>query len=71
MEIRPCKCGTMPIKETRKVMLGKIQDGCYPVISGRYKCPKCGFAPSWGASYCVQYGWEKNIEVWNKSVKKG
>lgn len=64
----PCTCGTMPVQETRKHMLGKIQDGGYTVIDGRYKCPSCGKAPGWGQCYCVDYGWDNNIEVWNRMI---
>lgn len=36
MELKPCPfCGAQPEKETRQVMLGKIQDGGYPCIDGR------------------------------------
>lgn len=70
MKIKSCKCGTIPIKETRKVMLCKIQDGGYPVLEGRYKCPKCGLYPSWGTSYSVRFseGWKKNADVWNNFI---
>lgn len=70
MELKPCKCGAMPIKETKRVMLGRIEDGGYPVMQGRFKCEKCGFEPNWGIFYCVDYGWDKNIEVWNCCVDR-
>lgn len=50
-ELLPCKCGAMPEKESRKVMLGKIQDGGYTIEVGRFVCPECGAAPNWGKSY--------------------
>ena len=64
----PCTCGTMPVRETRVRMLGKIQDGGFSVTQGRYTCPACGKAPGWGQCYCVDYGWDKNTEVWNKFI---
>ena len=66
MELKPCKCGAMPKQETQELMLGKIEDGGYPVTIGRYVCPKCGFAPSWGQSYSIYRGWDKNEEAWNR-----
>ena len=70
-ELKACpKCGVLPVKETRKTMLGKIRDGGYTVTDGRFKCPNCQRAPSWGKSYCVDYGWDSNVEVWNKEVEK-
>lgn len=67
-ELKPCRCGAMPIQETETLMLGKIQDGGYAVVQGRYACPVCGFAPHWGKSYCVELerGWQKNAIVWNR-----
>lgn len=71
-DLKPCpKCNTAPVQETRPKMLGKIQDGGYTVTQGRYKCPKCGFAPGWGMCYCVDYGWDRNAEVWNNFVERG
>lgn len=70
-ELKPCHCGAMPIQETQQVMLGKLRDGGYAVTQGRYRCTKCGNAPSWGQSYCVDYGWDKNIEVWNRRADHG
>lgn len=48
--------------------LGRVEDGGYDIFIGRYKCPRCGNAPSWGQSYSVMYGWDKNIGVWNRRV---
>lgn len=64
----PCTCGAMPVQETRAVMLGKVTDGGYTVIHGRYKCPSCGKAPSWGQCYSIFRSWDKNIEVWNRVI---
>lgn len=69
--ISPCLCGTLPVKEMRSVMLGKLADGGYPVVQGRFRCPNCGLSPSWGMSYSV-FGnrWDENIAVWNKLIQK-
>lgn len=64
----PCTCGIMPVKETKKIMLGKIGDGGYSATLGRYVCPACGKAPGWGRCYCVDYGWDKSTEVWNEYI---
>lgn len=32
-------------------------------------CPNCQRAPGWGKSYCVDYGWDANVEVWNVEVE--
>lgn len=66
----PCTCGSLPVRETRRKMLGKVQDGGFPVTLGRYICPVCEKAPSWGRCYCVDYGWQENVEVWNRMIKK-
>lgn len=68
IKLKPCLCGAMPIKETKQEMLGKVCDGGYMVTNGRFKCPSCGRSPSWGKSYCVDYGWDNNIKVWNALV---
>ena len=68
VQVLPCTCGTMPIQETRPVMLGKIQDGGYTIILGRYKCPDCGKAPGWGRCYSTHGGWNENAEVWNRFI---
>ena len=69
--IAPCLCGTLPVKEMRSVMLGKLADGGYPVVQGRFRCPNCGLSPSWGMSYSVFGGrWDENIAVWNKFIQK-
>ena len=69
--ISPCLCGTLPVKEMRSVMLGKLADGGYPVVQGRFRCPNCGLYPSWGMSYSVFGGrWDENIAVWNKFIQK-
>ena len=68
--IAPCLCGALPVKETRSVMLGKLADGGYPVVQGRFRCPNCGLSPSWGMSYSVFGGWDENIAVWNKFIQK-
>lgn len=65
----PCTCGAMPVKETRIKSLGKVSDGGFDVTQGRYKCPECGNAPGWGKCYCVDYGWDKSTEVWNRHVR--
>ena len=70
-KLLPCKCGTMPQRETRKQMIGKIQDGGYTVTLGRFFCPKCHAAPYWGKSYCVDVGWNTNARVWNKFIQGG
>lgn len=73
IQLKPCpKCNILPVKDKRRVMLGKICDGGYTVTQGRYKCPNCQRAPSWGKCYCVDiYGWdEKEIEVWNDEVEE-
>lgn len=70
-KLLPCKCGAMPEKESRKVMLGKIQDGGYTIEVGRFVCPECGAAPNWGKSYSIMFGWDKNTEVWNKFIQGG
>lgn len=67
-ELKACRCGAMPIQETQVHMLGRIEDGGYPVTIGRHKCPECGNAPSWGQSYSIHYGWDENIGVWNRCV---
>lgn len=68
-DLKPCpKCNIQPVKETRLKMLGKIRDGGYTVTQGRFKCPECGYGPSWGMGYCVDYGWDRNVEVWNRRV---
>ena len=64
----PRICGTMPVQEMRAVMLGKIKDGGYTVIQGRYICPSCGNAPGWGKCYSIHGGWDKNVDVWNKLI---
>ena len=66
----PCTCGAMPVQETQRVMLGKVTDGGYSSVSGRYICPSCGKAPEWGRSYCVEYslGWINNAKVWNEMI---
>ncbi len=64
----PCKCGAMPEKESREVMLGKVQDGGYTIIVGRFVCPKCGAAPRWGKSRSIMFGWNKSAKVWNEFV---
>lgn len=71
-ELKPCHCGALPVRETQRVMLGRIEDGGYPVTHGRYKCPECDNVPSWGPFYCVDYpgGWEKNAMVWNRLIDK-
>ena len=68
--IAPCLCGALPVKETRSVMLGKLADGGYSVVQGRFRCPNCGLSPSWGMSYSIFGGWDENIAVWNKFVQK-
>lgn len=69
--IAPCLCGTLPVKEMRSVMLGKLADGGYPVVQGRFRCPNCGLTQSWGMSYSVFGGrWDENIAVWNKFIQK-
>lgn len=73
MELKPCPyCGVKPVQETKRVMLSKIEDGGYPIAIGRYRCPLCGFAPSWGKSYSVSvFGFcDNHIEVWNKVVNE-
>lgn len=71
-KLKTCpKCKILPAKETKRVMLGKIKDGGYEVTDGRFICPKCGFGPSWGQSYCVDYGWDKNAELWNRRCDDG
>lgn len=68
-QLKPCsKCGILPVKETRSKILGKIRDGGYTVTEGRFRCPNCNRAPGWGKCYCVDYGWDANVDVWNKEV---
>lgn len=71
-EIKRCpKCGILPVKDKRRVMLGKIQDGGYTITQGRYRCPNCQLAPSWGKSYCIDvYGWTLvEVKAWNEEVQ--
>ena len=70
-ELLPCKCGVLPVKEQRKVMLGRILDGGYTIKVGRFVCPKCGASPSWGKACSIIGGWDKCIEVWNKFIDGG
>ena len=70
--IAPCLCGALPVKEMRSVMLGKLADGGYPVVQGRFRCPNCSLSPSWGMSYSVFGGRssDENIAVWNKFIQE-
>lgn len=70
-EVKPCRCGSMPNKETQGFMMGKIEDGGYSVTIGRFHCPVCDDGPSWGQSYSIYRGWNKNIMVWNRWIEKG
>ena len=70
-DLKSCRCGSMPVREARRVMLGRIEDGGYDVMEGRFRCPTCDDGPSWGQCYCVDYGWDKNIAVWNRWVNNG
>ena len=68
-------CGVEPVREQQEVMLGKIQDGGYPVLQGRLVCPECDFGQTWGQSYCIGSPWDRkrdwrvNIVVWNRLAK--
>ena len=69
-ELKPCKCGAVPILEEKNVMLGKIEDGAYPITYGRYVCPNCGKEQSWDTAYSTyaDLGRENNIKRWNRLV---
>ena len=71
-ELRKCpKCDVLPVQETYTHMpsLKEIRDGGYSITFGRYVCPVCGDAPSWGKSYSIHGGFdEKHIKVWNDHV---
>lgn len=76
IEAVPCpRCGVLPIGEQEEVMLGKIQDGGYPILGGRLICPQCGFGQTWGQSYSIGSPWDRrqdwrvNIVVWNRLAK--
>lgn len=61
----------MPVQETQRIMLGNlVKDGGYSSVAGRFICPKCGKAPSWGKCYCVEHinGWINNAKVWNEMI---
>lgn len=67
-EIKSCPvCGVLPVKEAQRMNVGG--DGGYELTFGRYICPKCRLAPSWGKCYCVEYGFgKKEIKIWNEVV---
>lgn len=70
MQLKSCTCGATPQREITRISCGKVTDGGYTLKHGRYKCPACGKAPSWGSCYCVEYeqGWINNAIVWNKMI---
>lgn len=68
IELKPCLCGAMPVRDTQIEHIGKLADGGYEVIIGRYKCPQCDRAPAWTKSYNIEFGWDNNIKVWNALV---
>lgn len=65
------RCSVFPIQETQTHMpsVKELRDGGYSITFGRYVCPVCGSAPSWGKSYSIRGGWDKNISVWNEHVR--
>ena len=68
----PCRCGSMPVQDTKIITLGKVTDGGYSGVLGRYKCPNCGKAPEWGQGFCVTNpkGWINNEVVWNMWIRR-
>ena len=69
-ELKPCRCGAMPVLEEKAEMLGKVWDGGYSIPVGRYFCPVCGKAQGWGTAYSTftDLGRENNIRVWNRLI---